>query len=72
MAGHDTVIHLASNPDIARAAKEPAIDFEQGTVLTHNVLEAMRTTSVPRILYASVAVYMGMLGIWKLRKIMDL
>ncbi len=53
IAEHDTVIHLASNPDIARAAKEPAIDFEQGTKLTHNVLEAMRTTAVRRILYAS-------------------
>ena len=45
MDGHDVVIHLASNPDIARAATEPDIDFWQGTVLTHNVVEAMRTTS---------------------------
>src|SRR5438067_12547752 len=27
MRGHDVVIHLASNPDIARAAAEPEIDF---------------------------------------------
>src|SRR5262245_59382539 len=26
MDGHDVVIHLASNPDIARAATEPTID----------------------------------------------
>ncbi len=26
-AGSDVVIHLASNPDIARAAREPTIDF---------------------------------------------
>src|SRR5690348_16708325 len=38
--GHDTVIHLASNPDIAAAATNPAIDFDQGTVLTHHVAEA--------------------------------
>ncbi len=31
MAGHDAVIHLASNPDIARAVTEPDIDFRQGT-----------------------------------------
>ena len=37
-----TVIHLASNPDIARAMTEPDIDFRQGTLLTHNVVEAMR------------------------------
>ena len=32
--GHDTVIHLASNPDIARAVTDPAVDFDQGTLLT--------------------------------------
>ncbi|TMC10349.1 MAG: NAD-dependent epimerase/dehydratase family protein [Chloroflexi bacterium] len=40
MDGHDTVIHLASNPDIAKAIAEPAIDFDQGTLLTHHVVEA--------------------------------
>src|SRR4051812_42536381 len=46
LAGHDTVIHLASNPDIARAVTEPDIDFRQGTMLTNNVVEAMRQTGV--------------------------
>lgn len=49
----DTVFHLAANPDIARAANEPTIDFEQGTVLTQNVLEAMRVNSVPNLVYFS-------------------
>jgi UDP-glucose 4-epimerase len=53
MDGHDTVIHLASNPDIARAAIEPDIDFREGTYLTQNVVEAMRRRSVPNLLYAS-------------------
>ncbi|HUY82824.1 MAG TPA: NAD-dependent epimerase/dehydratase family protein [Acidobacteriaceae bacterium] len=53
VAGHDLVIHLASNPDIARAVTEPEIDFYQGTLLTSNVLEAMRRSGVPRLLYAS-------------------
>ncbi|HEX3684467.1 MAG TPA: NAD-dependent epimerase/dehydratase family protein [Bryobacteraceae bacterium] len=53
MAGHDVVIHLASNPDIARAVKDPDIDFRAGTVLTRQVLEAMRVTGVRHILYAS-------------------
>lgn len=53
MAGHDVVIHLASNPDIARAAKDPDIDFREGTVLTRQVLEAMRVTGTRQILYAS-------------------
>jgi UDP-glucose 4-epimerase len=53
MDGHQVVIHLASNPDIARAAAEPDIDFWQGTALTNSVVEAMRVTSAKRILYAS-------------------
>jgi UDP-glucose 4-epimerase len=53
IAGHDIVYHFASNSDIARAATEPAIDFLNGTMLTHNVLEAMRETGVRRILFTS-------------------
>ena len=60
--GHDVVVHLASNPDIARAAIEPTIDFEQGTALTQNVVEAMRVTETPRILYASGSGVYGDLG----------
>ena len=53
MQGHEVVIHLASNPDIARAATEPDIDFREGTFLTQQVVEAMRLTGAPRLLYAS-------------------
>jgi UDP-glucose 4-epimerase len=59
---HDIVIHLASNPDIARAVVEPEIDFEQGTKLTNNVVEAMRRSGVRRILYASGSGVYGDLG----------
>ena len=52
MEGHDWVIHLASNPDIARAAEDPAIDFYRGTLLTNNVVEAMRRAGLHRLLYA--------------------
>ena len=62
MRGHDVVIHLASNPDIARAATEPTIDFDQGTVLTQNVVEAMRRSGARRILYASGSGVYGDLG----------
>ena len=62
MAGHDTVIHLASNPDIARAVIEPDIDFREGTLLTNNVVEAMRRSGVHQILYASGSGIYGDLG----------
>lgn len=62
MVGHDVVIHLASNPDIARAVTEPDIDFRQGTELTHLVVEAMRQTGTRRILYASGSGVYGEIG----------
>jgi UDP-glucose 4-epimerase len=62
MADHDTVIHLASNPDIARAVSEPEVDFNEGTLLTNNVVEAMRRTGARRILYASGSGVYGDLG----------
>jgi UDP-glucose 4-epimerase len=53
LAGIDHVYHLAANPDIARAAEEPAIDFWEGTYLTHNLLEACRVNGVGRLTYTS-------------------
>jgi UDP-glucose 4-epimerase len=62
MDGSDVVLHLASNPDIARAAIDPDIDFREGTCLTEHVVEAMRLTSAKRILYASGSGVYGDLG----------
>jgi UDP-glucose 4-epimerase len=62
MQGVDTVIHLASNPDIAKAMTDPDIDFREGTQLTRNVVEAMRSAGVKRILYASGSGVYGDLG----------
>jgi UDP-glucose 4-epimerase len=62
MANHDVVVHLASNPDIARAMTDPAVDFDEGTLLTHHVVEAMRQTETPRVLYASGSGVYGDLG----------
>jgi UDP-glucose 4-epimerase len=62
MRGHEVIVHLASNPDIARAATEPAIDFDEGTYLTHNVVEAARRTGAQHILFASGSGVYGDLG----------
>jgi UDP-glucose 4-epimerase len=53
IAGTDVVFHFASNPDIAKAATQPDIDFWEGTYLTQNLLEAMRVANVRRLIYAS-------------------
>ena len=53
MRGADVVYHFASNPDISKAVARPDIDFWEGTLLTNNVVEAMRANGVSRVLYAS-------------------
>lgn len=53
MRGSDVVFHLAANPDIAKAARQPDVDFWEGTYLAQNVLEAMRINGVRRIVYTS-------------------
>lgn len=53
MAGHDMVYLFASNPDIAKAMRQPDVDFWEGTYLTQNTLEAMRINGVGRLIYAS-------------------
>src|SRR5215217_1738348 len=62
MAGHHLVVHLASNPDIAAAMVDPRIDFDEGTLLTHHVVEAARRTGAGTIAYASGSGVYGDLG----------
>ena len=51
--GQDAAFLLASNPDIAAAAADPAIDFWEGTYLVQNTVEACRLAGVGRLVYAS-------------------
>jgi UDP-glucose 4-epimerase len=51
--GHDFVFHLASNPDIARGLLETDLDIREGTLLTYNVLEAMRINGIKTLAYTS-------------------
>ena len=53
MAGCDTVFHLAANADVRFGLEDPSRDFEQNTVGTFTVLEAMRAAGMRRILFAS-------------------
>ncbi len=53
MQGIDCVFHLASNPDISKAATDPDIDFRQGTILTRNIVEAARLNGISKIVYTS-------------------
>ena len=53
MAGCDTVFHLAANADVRFGLEDPSRDFEQNTVGTFRVLEAMRAAGATRILFSS-------------------
>ncbi len=58
----DLVVMLAANPDIAKAVKEPTIDFDEGTVLMQKVLEFMRINGIKRLLYSSGSGVYGDVG----------
>ncbi len=60
LRGRETVFHLAANPDIRGSLKRPGLDFEQGTLATFNLLEAMRLTGAKRIVFASSSVVFGL------------
>ncbi len=70
--GVDHAFHFAANPDIAKAMAEPSVDFWEGTYLTHNLLEAMRRSGVPRLTYASGSGVYGDVGELPVREDMAL
>jgi UDP-glucose 4-epimerase len=57
--GADAVVHLAANADVRFGWDAPRRDLEQNVVVTHNVLEAMRLTGVPRIVFSSTGSVYG-------------
>ena len=57
--GHDAVVHLAANADVRFGWKHPRLDYEQNVLATQNVLEAMRTTGVRRIVFSSTGSVYG-------------
>jgi len=63
LKGHDAVFHFASNPDIARGMRDTYLDLKEGTLLTYNVLEAMRRGGAKEIVYSSGSGIYGDLGL---------
>lgn len=68
MSGHDIVVHLASNPDIAAAVKDPTIDFRTGSQISSSCFEAARLASVGCIVYISGSGVYGDRGLHVLRE----
>lgn len=55
----DAVFHFAANADVRFGVKNPRKDLEQNTIVTSNVLEAMRINNVKRILFSSTGSVYG-------------
>jgi UDP-glucose 4-epimerase len=61
-AGVDQVFHLAANPDARWGIDNTRLDLEQETIVTYNVLEAMRRQNVPRLVFSSSGTVYGDVG----------
>jgi UDP-glucose 4-epimerase len=59
MAGSDTVFHFAANADVRFGTHHPFKDLEQNTIVTYNVLEAMRANGIRKIAFSSTGSVYG-------------
>jgi UDP-glucose 4-epimerase len=59
LEGCDWVFHMQANADVRRGLEHPQRDLEQNTIATSNVLEAMRSRGVQRIVFASTGSVYG-------------
>ncbi len=59
MRAADVVMHFAANADVRSGTEHPHKDLEQNTIVTFNVLEAMRVNQVKRIAFASTGSIYG-------------
>ena len=60
--GVDQVFHLAANPDARWGIDNTRLDLEQETIVTYNVLEAMRRAKTPRLVFSSSGTVYGDVG----------
>ena len=59
IGGHEFVFHLAANADVSFGTEHPRRDLEQNTIVTNNVLEAMRKNGISKIAFASTGSVYG-------------
>ena len=55
----ESVYHLAANADVRYGFKDPYKDLEQNTIVTSNVLEAMRLNNIKKIIFCSTGSIYG-------------
>ena len=59
MAGHDLVWHLGANTDIPAGRQDVDLDIKNCTLATHNLLEAMRTHGISKLIFSSTSALYG-------------
>lgn len=59
MKGCDIVFHFAANADVRFGLEHPRRDLDQNTIVTFNVLEAMRANGVKNIVFSSTGSVYG-------------
>ena len=59
MKGHTIVFHLAANPDARLGIEDTTLDLKQETLVTYNVLEAMRENGIKKIVFSSSGTIYG-------------
>ena len=59
MSGCELVFHLAANADVRWGTQHPRRDLDQNAIATWNVLEAMRSNGVRRIVFSSTGSVYG-------------
>lgn len=57
--GSDYIIHFSANADVRFGCEHPKKDLEQNTIVTFNVLEAMRNSGVRNIVFSSTGSVYG-------------
>ena len=58
-SGAEMVFHLAANADVRFGTNHTRKDLEQNTIVTYNVLEAMRANDIKRIAFSSTGSVYG-------------
>ncbi len=59
MRGHDSVWHLAANPDIRKGTESTMVDLQQNTIATYNVLESARRNDIKTFVFSSTSTIYG-------------
>jgi len=59
MRGHNVVFHLGASADVRRGTENTALDLENCTIATFNVLEAMLAEGVKKLIFTSSGTVYG-------------